>query len=75
MGWTDRTEILGDQEQTLVTTNGIFRPFALVDGRAVATWRLAKYAVELEPFAPLDALAEVALRTDGDAVVRFLDRR
>ena len=32
-------QILGPHTQ-LVTINGIFRPFALVDGRAVATWRL-----------------------------------
>ena len=35
-GWVDRTPVLG-ANQTIVTTNGSFRPFALVDGRAVAT--------------------------------------
>ena len=33
----------------LVTINGIFRPFALVDGRAVATWRYAAGKVTIEP--------------------------
>ena len=37
LGWTSREPILGGPHE-LVTTNGIFRPFAMVDGRAVATW-------------------------------------
>lgn len=73
MGWTSRVPILGEQASTLVTSNGIFRPFALVHGRAVATWRLNKRAVELEPFGQLDPVVVEALRADGDAVVHFFD--
>ena len=40
LGWTSREEVVGPHK-LLVTINGIFRPFALVEGRAVATWRLA----------------------------------
>jgi hypothetical protein len=40
LGWADRTPIVGDHAE-LVTVNGIFRAFALVDGRAVATWSMA----------------------------------
>src|SRR5665811_2097592 len=36
-GWVDREPVLGGN-RTIVTTNGIFRPFALVGGRAVGTW-------------------------------------
>jgi hypothetical protein len=54
-----------------VTTNGVFRPFALLDGRAVATWRLERGGPALEPFAPLDEAAFADERRD---VVRFLGR-
>src|SRR6185436_10800684 len=38
-GWVSREPILAGHAG-IVTDNGLFRPFALVDGRAVATWRL-----------------------------------
>jgi Winged helix DNA-binding domain len=41
LGWTSREEIIGPHK-FLVTDNGIFRPFALVGGRAVAVWRVAR---------------------------------
>ena len=56
----------------MVTSNGIFRPIALVDGRAVATWSLSGTAIALEPFAPLDPGTAVALHEDGDDVRRYL---
>ena len=48
LGWTSREDILGPHTE-LVTVNGLFRPFAMVEGRAVATWRLAKGKVAIEP--------------------------
>ena len=36
LGWTSREPILG-RNTSVVTVNGIFRPFALVRGRGVAT--------------------------------------
>ncbi len=38
-GWASRDFVVG-RHTGLVTSNGLFRPFALVDGRAVATWGL-----------------------------------
>jgi hypothetical protein len=72
LGWTSRASILGDVEPTLVTNNGIFRPFALVDGRAGAGWRIARGAIEIEPFVPMDDDVMTALRADADGVKRFL---
>jgi hypothetical protein len=72
LGWADREDVLGPH-RGLVTTNGLFRPFALVGGRAVATWRLRSGAVELEP---LERVADgdlAALRHDAADVERFLD--
>jgi hypothetical protein len=70
-GWVDRTPIVGDHTG-IVTDNGLFRPFALVEGRAVATWRLRSGAVELEPFGRLGAGVRRALDDDAADVVRFL---
>ena len=48
LGWTSRELILGPHTH-LVTLNGIFRPFAMVKGRAVGTWRLNRGKVTVEP--------------------------
>ena len=52
MGWRSRAEVLGDHEPEVVT-GGIFRGFALVDGRAAGVWRFRGARVELEPFVEL----------------------
>ncbi|MGP0006427.1 MAG: DNA glycosylase AlkZ-like family protein [Acidimicrobiales bacterium] len=46
MGWTSRAAILGPY-QTVVTTNGVLRPIALVGGRAVATCTMSAGRVTL----------------------------
>jgi Winged helix DNA-binding domain len=71
LGWVSRKPILGPH-LSVVTVNGIFRPFALVDGRAVATWRLAGKQVVLAPFGPLNPADEAALDADAVDVQRFL---
>lgn len=71
LGWTSREPLL-ESNQALVTVNGLFRPFALVGGRAVATWRLVAGRVNLEPFAPLTRADAAALQADASEVVRFL---
>lgn len=73
LGWASRAPVLGDHAPTLVTSNGVFRPFALVAGRAEATWRWVRGTVQLTPFAPLaDEVAE-ALALDAQDVARFLN--
>jgi Winged helix DNA-binding domain len=71
LGWASRDPIVGPHKQ-IVTVNGLFRPFALAGGRAVATWTFAGGQVALAPFAPLDARTRAALRTDAADVRRFL---
>jgi DNA glycosylase AlkZ-like len=74
LGWCSRADILGDAEPHVIT-GGIFRNFALVDGRGVAVWRLAASPgrVEIEPFADLTAEDAAALARDGEAVRGFLN--
>ena len=71
LGWASRDPITGPHRE-LVTTNGIFRPFALAGGRAVATWSVAGGKVALAPFAALDAETRAALDADAADVTRFL---
>jgi hypothetical protein len=71
LGWASRDEVVGPH-RGLVTNNGIFRPFALVDGRAVATWRLPKGKVEIEPLGKIAKRDLAELETDAIAVEAFL---
>ncbi len=71
LGWTSREPICGAQ-QGIVTVNGMFRPFALVAGRAVAIWGFARGAVALQPFDPLPGDIAGALAVDAADVARFL---
>lgn len=70
-GWVDRTPVLGGS-QKIVTRNGIFRPFALVDGRAVATWGMPRGRVMLEPFGPIPPPVQADLDREAADVERFL---
>jgi hypothetical protein len=73
LGWASREPIVGPHRR-IVTVNGLFRPFALVGGRAVATWSIARGQVVLTPFDQLDAKTRAALAADADLVTRFLGR-
>jgi hypothetical protein len=56
----------------VVVGGGLFRPIALVRGRAVAVWSLRGREIELRPFGRLAPADAAALRADGDEVVRYL---
>jgi hypothetical protein len=71
LGWVSREPLLGGNQHR-VTVEGLFRPFALAGGRAVATWRLNDGAVELEPFSRLSRDVRTALQRDGQDVLRYL---
>jgi hypothetical protein len=71
LGWASREDVLG-KNQGVVTSNGIFRAFALVEGRAVATWSLAGGELTLSPFSRLPCAQKAALEADAADVLRFL---
>jgi hypothetical protein len=71
LGWGSRELLLGSH-QGVVTVNGLFRPFALVRGRAAATWRLAGGEVVLEPFRRITRGDAAGLDAEAADVVRFL---
>jgi Winged helix DNA-binding domain len=71
LGWTSREAVIGPHK-FLVTNNGLFRPFALVNGRAVAVWRLLRGKVEIEALGKVSKRAAAALERDAAAVREFL---
>jgi hypothetical protein len=71
LGWASRDPVTGPHKK-IVTVNGLFRPFALAGGRAVATWTITGGRVVLAPFTVLDAPTRAALDTDAADVTRFL---
>ena len=71
LGWTSREDIAGEHTARVVS-GGVFRPFALVEGRTAGTWRLRDGKVELEPFAALEPRTAAVLESDAADVERFL---
>jgi hypothetical protein len=71
LGWRSREPFVG-RHASLLVDGGLFRPFALVRGRAVAAWKLAAGRIELEPFAKLSRADAAALDGDADQLLRFL---
>jgi hypothetical protein len=71
LGWTSREEVVGPHK-LLVTNNGLFRPFALVEGRAVARWGLAGGKVTIEHLSEVRKKDAAALEEEAQRVLEFL---
>jgi hypothetical protein len=71
LGWNSREQFVG-AHRGIVTTNGLFRPFALVNGRAVALWRLSGRTLTIQPLERVKKSVIDALRADGRAVFDYL---
>lgn len=71
LGWRSRGLLLGDDESSVVS-GGVFRPIALVRGRAAGIWTISKRNIALEPFRRLSSADRAALKADANDVVRFL---
>jgi hypothetical protein len=71
LGWSSREQVVGEHK-LLVTNNGLFRPFALVKGRAVATWRLPKGKVEIEHLEDVTKKVTSELKADARDVESYL---
>ena len=71
LGWASRAGITGRHDAAVVS-GGLFRPFALVEGRAVGRWGLADGRVELDLLERVAHEDRLALEADAAAVLRFL---
>jgi hypothetical protein len=70
-GYPSREAVVG-AHRGIVTNNGIFRPIALVGGRAVGIWGLPRGVVTLTPLEPIADGDLAALADDARDVHRFL---
>lgn len=70
-GWVSREPILGDHRD-VITVNGLFRPFALVAGRAAGIWSLSGGVVTLDRFGELPGDVERELAAEAADVRHFL---
>ena len=70
-GWQSRAPVLGQHERAIVQ-GGMFRPFAMVRGRAVGTWGLPGGRVVLTELEDLAATDRAGLAADAADVTRFL---
>jgi len=64
----DRSRILADGYPLRIADE----PTLLVDGFAVATWRLVDGRVEVRPFAPIDPRHDAEIAAEGERLARFL---
>jgi hypothetical protein len=74
-GWQSRSPVLGVHDSTnVVTSNGMFRATALVEGHAVATWSLSggKVALTTLPGESIEPPTAAALDREATDVLRFL---
>jgi hypothetical protein len=73
LGWASREMFLAPGGP-VITTNGLFRPFALVQGRGAGLWRIAGGKVVTDPLGSLTTRERAALAAETADVERFLAR-
>jgi hypothetical protein len=71
LGWVSREPVVGEHRH-IVTSNGLFRACALVDGRAVATWGLSGTTLTVTLLEKVNRPTVAALRREAADVLRFL---
>jgi hypothetical protein len=71
LGWASR-ELFLAPGGPVITTNGLFRPFVLVQGRGAALWSITGGKVVTGPLRPLTAPEQAALAAETADVERFL---
>ena len=70
LGWASRDFVVGPHK--VVTSNGLFRACALVEGRVVGTWGLNGTTLTIRLLERVKAQHVEALRSDAADVLRFL---
>jgi winged helix DNA-binding protein len=70
-GWSDRSFVTGPYKD-VVTTNGMFRATALVDGQVAGTWTLSGGTVRLNALRRLTSSELLALEHEAADVLRYL---
>jgi len=73
LGWASR-ELFLAPGGPVITSNGLFRPFVLVQGRGAALWSVAGGKVVTGELGPLTVPERAALAAEAADVERFLAR-
>jgi Winged helix DNA-binding domain len=73
LGWASR-ELFLAPGGPVITSNGLFRPFVLIQGRGAALWTITNGKVVLDPPRRLTAPERAALAEETADVERFLAR-
>jgi hypothetical protein len=71
LGWASR-ELFLAPGGPVITSNGLFRPFVLVQGRGAALWTVTGGKVATDPLGQLTAPEQAALAAEAADVERFL---
>jgi Winged helix DNA-binding domain len=71
LGWASR-ELFLAPGAPVITSNGLFRPFMLIQGQGAALWTVTGGKVVTDPPRPLTAPEQAALATETADVERFL---
>ena len=71
LGWASR-ELFLAPGGPVITSNGLFRPFVLVQGRGTALWTVSGGRVVTDQLGPLTAPEQAALAAETADVERFL---
>jgi hypothetical protein len=71
LGWASR-ELFLAPGGPVITSNGLFRPFVLVQGRGAALWTVSGGRVVTDQLGPLTAQEQAALAAEAADVERFL---
>jgi winged helix DNA-binding protein len=71
LGWRSRDLVL-DDPQAVITTNGIIKPIVLIDGRAAGTWAMPEGRVSLRLWKAVNAAIAEALAVETTAVETYL---
>lgn len=71
LGWRSRAFVV-DQTPEVITTNGIIRAIALVDGRVAGTWRMSGGRVDLHLWGEPDEPTAAALEHEAIAIETYL---
>jgi hypothetical protein len=77
LGWASRELFLAPggpdaPDAPVITTNGLFRPFVLVQGRGAALWTITGGKVVMKKLPPLSGPEQAALAAETADVERFL---
>ncbi|HEY1524104.1 MAG TPA: winged helix DNA-binding domain-containing protein [Solirubrobacteraceae bacterium] len=74
LGWRSREFVLGNAAG-VVTVNGVFRPIALIRGRAAGSWAMPQGRVKLDLWDKQPRAVVAALERDAVAVEAYLGPR